>query len=81
MAPAGRLQGATLLAECADDVTPSDPSWPDRLMAAMAVLREHILKEQDGVFPAALANLNPDDWDAVDTIRTRVGTLLPAPGR
>jgi len=30
---------------------------------------------------AALANLNPDDWDAIDTIRAAVGTLLPAPGR
>ena len=44
-------------------------------------LREHILKEQDGVFPAALANLNPEDWDALDTVWASVGTLLPAPGR
>jgi hypothetical protein len=43
--------------------------------------REHDLKEQDGVFPAALANLNPEHWDVIDTIRATVGTLLPAPGR
>jgi hemerythrin-like domain-containing protein len=45
------------------------------------LLREHILKAQDGVFPAALANLGTADWDAIDAIRTRVGTLLPVPGR
>ena len=61
--------------------TPADPTWPDRLVETLDLLREHILKEQDGVFPAALANLNPEDWDAVDTIRANVGTLLPAPGR
>ena len=61
--------------------TPADPTWPGRLITTLDLLREHILKEQDGVFPAALANLNPDDWDAIDTIRAKVGTLLPAPGR
>ena len=61
--------------------TPVDPAWPGRLIAILDLLREHILKEQDGVFPAALANLSPDDWDAIDTIRSKVGTLLPTPGR
>jgi hemerythrin-like domain-containing protein len=61
--------------------TPADPGWPGRLIETLDLLREHILKEQDGVFPAALANLNPDDWDAIDAIRAAVGTLLPAPGR
>ncbi|RQX02262.1 hemerythrin HHE cation-binding protein [Micromonospora inaquosa] len=61
--------------------TPIDPTWPGRLVATLELLREHILKEQNGVFPAALANLDPDDWDAIDTIRAKVGTLLPAPGR
>jgi hemerythrin-like domain-containing protein len=60
--------------------TPTDPTWPGRLIVTLDLLREHILKEQDGVFPAALANLNPDDWDAIDTIRAKVGTLLPTPG-
>jgi hemerythrin-like domain-containing protein len=61
--------------------TPADPTWPDRLITTLDLLREHILKEQDGVFPAALANLDPADWDAIDTIRAKVGTLLPALGR
>lgn len=38
-----------------------------------AVLREHILTEQDGVFPSALARLDPSDWDRVDAVRAEVG--------
>jgi len=30
-----------------------DRIWPDRLVAVLHLLRGHILKEQDGVFPAA----------------------------
>ena len=43
------------------------------------MLREHILTEQDGVFPAALSRLDPADWDRVDKARLRVtetGTTL-----
>jgi hemerythrin-like domain-containing protein len=69
-----------VLGEAADRA-PADPTWPARLVETLDLLREHILKEQDGVFPAALANLNPEDWDAIDTVRATVGTLLPAPGR
>ena len=53
---------------------PADPAWPGRLAAALAILREHIFKEQDGVFPAALASLRTEDWDAVDATRVRVGS-------
>jgi hemerythrin-like domain-containing protein len=53
--------------------TPDDPTWPRRLMDALAVLREHILKEQDGVFPAALTSLRNEDWEAIDAVRARVG--------
>ena len=60
---------------------PAEPNWPARLVETLDLLREHILKEQNGVFPAALANLNPKDWDAIEAIRASVGTLLPAPGR
>jgi len=58
--------------------TPADPGWPDRLIEALDLLREHILKEQDGVFPAALTSLSGSDWDAVDEVRHKVGTLLPS---
>ncbi len=57
----------------------ADPGWPDRLMDAMALLRDHILKEQDGVFPAALANLDTEDWEAVETVRARAGSTLSRP--
>jgi hemerythrin-like domain-containing protein len=66
-----------VLAEAADR-TPSDPAWPQRLLAALGLLRRHILKEQDGVFPAALAGLRTEQWETIDAIRDRVGTALPA---
>ncbi|GAA3816549.1 hemerythrin domain-containing protein [Streptomyces phyllanthi] len=68
-----------VLAEAAGGVTPSDPAWPDRLLAAMAVLRDHILKEQDGVFPAALANLSTEQWEAVEAERLKAGGALSRP--
>jgi hypothetical protein len=43
----------------------------------LAVLREHIFKEQDGVFPAALASLRTSDWEAVEAARAQAGSLLP----
>jgi hemerythrin-like domain-containing protein len=56
---------------------PEDPAWPDRLTAMLEVLREHIFKEQDGVFPAALASLHASDWEAIEAARARAGSLLP----
>ncbi|WP_326793210.1 hemerythrin domain-containing protein [Streptomyces sp. NBC_00841] len=56
----------------------ADPTWPERLIETLDLLRNHILKEQDGVFPAALANLSTEEWEAVEAVRARVGTLLPA---
>jgi len=55
---------------------PEDPAWPGMLAEALAELREHIFKEQDGVFPAALASLRNDDWEAVEAARARAGGLL-----
>jgi hemerythrin-like domain-containing protein len=48
---------------------PTNAEWPRRLTAALHQLREHILKEQDGVFPASLAILAPEDWDHLDEVR------------
>jgi len=56
---------------------PADPGWPAQLCEAMRLLRTHILAEQDGVFPAALANLREADWAAAEAVRARVGSLLP----
>lgn len=51
--------------------TPSDPSWPERLLDIIQMLHEHIFKEQDGVFPAALASLSTEQWEAIEAIRSR----------
>ncbi|HLK43048.1 MAG TPA: hemerythrin domain-containing protein [Thermoleophilia bacterium] len=56
-----------------------DEAWATRLLSALDLLRWHILKEQDGVFPAALATLRTADWEAVDAVRDRVGSKLPHP--
>jgi hemerythrin-like domain-containing protein len=61
-----------VLARAADG-TPTDPAWPGLLERTLILLREHILKEQDGLFPAALAILGPDQWDEIDEVRERVG--------
>lgn len=63
------------LAEC-DDGAPVDPGWPARVTHALDLLRAHILKEQDGVFPATLSVLGNDDWTLVDDVRSRVGSAL-----
>jgi hemerythrin-like domain-containing protein len=68
-----------VLVEAADGGTPPDPLWPDRLLEAMAMLRDHILKEQDGVFPAALANLSTEEWEAVEAERLKAGGALSRP--
>ncbi|MEU4690819.1 hemerythrin domain-containing protein [Actinoplanes sp. NPDC023714] len=60
--------------------TPADPGWPDAVMAVLNDLRTHILKEQDGVFPAALTTLDGAGWDSVDAVRARVGSGLLLPG-
>ena len=50
---------------------PDDPTWPNRLVGVLHLLREHILKEQDGVFPAALIALDPDQWERIEAVRAR----------
>jgi hemerythrin-like domain-containing protein len=55
---------------------PTDPDWPACLLAALHQLREHILKEQDGVFPASLAILTPEDWERLDIVRAAFGADL-----
>ena len=57
---------------------PDDPTWPDRLLAALTLLREHILKEQDGVFPAALAALDADQWERIEAVRDQFGAASTA---
>jgi hypothetical protein len=66
-----------VLAEAAG-ATPSDPTWPTRLLAALDTLRDHILKEQDGVFPASLSVVDASGWEQVEAVRARAGTAFDA---
>lgn len=56
---------------------PSD-TWPQRTIEAAALLFDHILKEQDGVFPAALGILSADAWERVADVRTKDVSLRSA---
>ncbi|WUG36976.1 hemerythrin domain-containing protein [Streptomyces sp. NBC_00459] len=73
---ADHRQIEAVLGEAAAGV-PADPAWPRRLLDALDLLRDHILKEQDGVFPAALVELSTEAWEAVDAVRARVAGLPP----
>ena len=64
-----RTIDAALAAVCDPDSDPP-PDWQDDILNALSQLFEHILKEQDGVFPAALANLGPADWEAIAAVRS-----------
>ncbi|MFH8443044.1 hypothetical protein ACH4D3_17655 [Streptomyces sp. NPDC018026] len=75
-------QSLTSIAELTrehDAVVAMAAEFPDRLLDALALLREHILKEQDGVFPAAPATLTTEQWEAVEAGRARAGSALPPP--
>ena len=67
----------SVLAEAVDG-PPTDSTWPGRLERIAFLLREHILKEQDGVFPAALSTLDGDQWERVEQVRARAGSPLTA---
>jgi len=58
-----------VLARALDGSAAGDPQWPAQVEAIFVLLREHILREQDGVFPAALATLTTDQWAALDELR------------
>ena len=51
--------------------------WADHLDRAVRDLFAHILREQDGVFPAALSLLAPHQWEQLDTVRSEI-TGAPA---
>ena len=58
------------LAALAAETPPA--SWTARTQEALALLFDHILKEQDGVFPAALATVTTDGWERVGRVRDAV---------
>jgi predicted nucleic acid-binding Zn ribbon protein len=56
------------------------PGVERTLVDALYRLREHILAEQDGAFPAALAILSPQQWDDIVGVRrAAVEARLSAP--
>jgi hemerythrin-like domain-containing protein len=67
------------LEQLAEGPVPGD--WQTRISAALAQLFEHILKEQDGVFPAALGTLSAREWEALEAIRDRVESGSVPTGR
>lgn len=54
-------------------------NWASLAEAVVAELFEHILKEQDGVFPASLSVLRPDEWEQVAAVRAKIVEGLPNP--
>ena len=54
------------------DLADTDPGWSSDLTAAIAGLFRHILREQDGLFPASLTVLTAADWDVLDSVRVEV---------
>lgn len=61
------------LGEIASSAQPAE-GWAQRLDAALGVLFEHILREQDGLFPAALSVLTTQQWDTLDAVREEIST-------
>lgn len=68
----------TELAELAAAPVPG-PDWVDRLDRALRTLFDHILREQDGLFPAALATLEPEQWEQLDAVRRDVESSQAQP--
>jgi hemerythrin-like domain-containing protein len=56
------------------DLAAGDPAdgWPLRVRAVVAELFDHILREQDGLFPAALSVLSTQQWEHLDEVRRSV---------
>ena len=57
---------------------PEAPPWPARLVDVLSLLRAHIPKEQDGVFPAALAARDSDQWERIEAVRAHLEVTPPA---
>lgn len=59
------------------DTPPAD--WATQVDAAVGGLFEHILREQDGLFPASVSVLTADQWDELDAVRMDVSRRVPEP--
>jgi hemerythrin-like domain-containing protein len=71
------LEHRQLEGMCAEVQSAQPPAgWRADVATSMSDLRGHILKEQDGVFPAALSVLGAADWQVVEDVRASVGSAL-----
>jgi len=50
----------------------SPAGWAELLDTAVTGLFEHILREQDGLFPASLSVLTPQQWDLLADVRVEI---------
>jgi hemerythrin-like domain-containing protein len=50
--------------------------WLPQLTDALRLLQPHVLKEQDGLFPAALIAMSTEQWCDVEQVRQRAGCAL-----
>jgi hemerythrin-like domain-containing protein len=64
-----------VLAGATDGTARTDPGWPARVTETLTLLRRHIVKEQEGLFPAALSILTSDEWEKLAEIRAGAGLI------
>ncbi len=77
---AEHAEAETMFDEMTAATTPAT-GWEGRLLHTLEMLRTHVYKEQDGLFPAALFTLTSAEWDDVDAVRLRVGSPLGSAGQ
>ncbi|CAO5191288.1 Hemerythrin-like domain-containing protein [Frankia sp. AiPs1] len=58
-----------VLAGATDGTANTDPAWPARVIDMLTLMRRHIVKEQEGLFPAALTVLTSDQWELLAELR------------
>lgn len=54
--------------ELADAGTPQEADW-DAMVKALDDLYEHIIAEDNGMFPAAAISFDPEDWERAEQVR------------
>jgi hypothetical protein len=58
---------------------PAPEGWPMLVRTVVGELFDHILREQDGLFPASLSVLTPRQWDHLDEVGRELRRERPLP--
>lgn len=66
---------ATIVA--ADEGTPEKAPWT-KVVAALDDLYEHIIAEDNGLFPASVINFDVEDWEACEQAREQAAAIASA---